>query len=412
MRIASVILPAGLLTMSMPALAESYQWVQYTHAGLEARLTTSDSACPAIRIDGATSVMSVHAAPGPEYPVTTCKIVLPAGAKAASIADVPLALPKADPQRIVVIGDTGCRIKGKKAQACNDPVQWPFRLVAEMAAHQKPDLIVHVGDYHYRETACPEGFVGCEGTPFGDNWAVWRADFFAPGDTLLRAAPWIMTRGNHEECNRGGKGWSRTLEPTAFDADKGCNGMSTPFSVALPNLAIAVMDVSTASEEKVDETEAATFRAQFATLADKGPTWLALHRPIWSAEEVEKGVAVGDNRTLAAAALGTIPKNVNAMLSGHHHSFQVFNYDADLPVQITSGHGGDYLDKGTPLDPAGFVINGVTIKSGINVPKKFGFSMFEKQASGDWSILNYDAYGKVLTRCTLSGRQAVCAPVG
>jgi hypothetical protein len=168
MRIASVILAAGLLTMSMPARAESYQWVQYTHAGLEARVTMSDSACPSIRIDGATSAMSVHAAPAPDYPVTTCKNVLPLGAKAATIADVPLALPKADPQRIVVIGDTGCRIKGKKAQACNDPVQWPFRLVAEMAAHQKPDLIVHVGDYHYRETTCPEGFVGCEGTPFGD----------------------------------------------------------------------------------------------------------------------------------------------------------------------------------------------------------------------------------------------------
>jgi len=391
------------------AWAESYQWVQYAPAGLEARTVTTEAACPPATIDGATVAMAVHAAPGPAYPVTTCKVAIPSGAKTAAIDGKPLALPKADPKRIIVIGDTGCRMKGTKSQACNDPVEFPFRLVAEIAAHKRPDLVLHVGDYHYRETPCPEGVAGCAGSPFGDTWAVWRADFFAPADTLLRAAPWIVTRGNHEECQRGGKGWSRTLEPTAFDAGKGCNGLSAPYVVRLRDMAIAVLDVSTVAEETVDESEVARFRAQFAALADKGPTWIALHRPIWSAGAVENGVAVGDNRTLAAAALGHIPGNVTALFSGHHHSFQVFNYDADLPVQIVCGHGGDYLEQGAPLDPAGFVINGVRIKSGINVPKKFGFAMLEKQADGAWSLLNYDAYGQLLTRCTMAGRNVQCA---
>jgi hypothetical protein len=401
----------ALAAATTSARAESYHWVQYVPGGVEARAITEQAICPEAKIDEAVVAMAIHSGPGENYPITTCKVAVPATAKSASIAGVPLVLPKAEPQKILVIGDTGCRMKGKKAQACNDPVKWPFRLIAEVAAHQKPDLVLHVGDYHYRETACPEGFAGCVGSPFGDTWAVWRADFFSPAETLLRTAPWVMTRGNHEECKRGGKGWSRTLEPTPFDVGKGCNGMSDPYMIALPGVNLAVLDVSTAEEDKVDETAVAKFKAQFASLADKGPTWVTLHRPIWSSEAIDDaGKPVGDNKTLAAAGFGAIPKNVNALFSGHHHSFMAFNYDADLPVQLISGHGGDYLDSGTPADPAGFMINNVLIKSGINVAKKFGYAMLEKQADGTWAYMNYDMMGKLLTRCTLAGRAVSCAP--
>ena len=44
----------------------------------------------------------------------------------------------------------------------------------------KPDLVIHVGDYFYRENACPADATGCQGTPFGDNWPTWAADFFNP----------------------------------------------------------------------------------------------------------------------------------------------------------------------------------------------------------------------------------------
>ncbi len=40
-------------------------------------------------------------------------------------------------------------------QACNDPAQWPFERVADAAAATAPDLVIHVGDYHYREGALP-----------------------------------------------------------------------------------------------------------------------------------------------------------------------------------------------------------------------------------------------------------------
>ena len=46
-----------------------------------------------------------------------------------------------DIKRIVVIGDTGCRLKGSFTQDCNDPVKWPFAVVARLAAARHPDLV-------------------------------------------------------------------------------------------------------------------------------------------------------------------------------------------------------------------------------------------------------------------------------
>src|SRR5262249_52417530 len=157
----------------------------------------------------------------------------------------------------------------------NDPVEWPFRLIAEVAAQQKPDLVIHVGDYLYRETPCPAGNLGCAGSPSGDTWAAWQADFFAPAETLLRTVPWVFVRGNHEVCDRGGQGWSRTLEPYAFNAQKGCNETAPPFAVAFDGLTLVALDVAPALGEKVNEVQAGFYRQQYKSLAQltSGPTW-------------------------------------------------------------------------------------------------------------------------------------------
>ena len=63
---------------------------------------------------------------------------------------------------------TGCRIKDEddknsadaatfgiervKWQACDYPKKWPFQSVASHAAQSKPALVVHVGDFLYRES--------------------------------------------------------------------------------------------------------------------------------------------------------------------------------------------------------------------------------------------------------------------
>ena len=150
------------------------------------------------------------------FPVLTCEARIPAGTTQASVSGQPLPLPRARPERIVVIGDTGCRLKDNgDYQDCNRPEAYPFARIAALAAAWKPDLVVHVGDYHYRENACPADRPGCAGSPWGYGWDAWNADFFAPGQPLLRAAPWVMARGNHESCSRGGQGFWRFLDPRA-----------------------------------------------------------------------------------------------------------------------------------------------------------------------------------------------------
>jgi len=406
---ASLLCCVAIVLVAPSASAEHYHWVQYGRDGLDARAITDATTCPSAQIDGVPAVMMVRAAPDDSFPVTACALPLPAGTRSAAIAEVPLALPPAQPRRILVIGDTGCRLKGSYVQACNDPVRWPFRLIAEVAAQRKPDLVIHVGDYHYRETPCPSGDAGCAGSPFGDVWPVWQADFFAPAETLLRIAPWVFVRGNHEECGRGGRGWSRFIAPDAFaDGPTGCNGPSNPFVVRLPGLALAVVDVSVAREDTLDTTQVDEFRRQYLGLAgEAGPIWILQHRPIWSPGGVFAGKLVGDNRTLEAAAQDSLPANVTMILSGHHHLFQVLTYRTGQPAQVVVGHGGDYLNQPSSIDPATWTFGPVAVDSGINVAADFGFAMLEQLDDG-WRLTDYDKLGVTVRTCTLQGRAAAC----
>ena len=392
--------------------AETYRWVQHVPGGLEARAISENGVCPAALVDGAAVAMRLRSTPGEQYPITVCALPLPSGTQRLQIGDTAMVLPRTSPQRILVIGDTGCRLKGKRVQACNDPVAWPFRAGAAHVAQLKPDLIVHVGDFHYRESPCPEGNSGCAGTPYGDTWAVWKEDFFSPVGKLLATAPWVLVRGNHEECDRGGRGWARTLDPYAWSADSGCLPPAEPYLVDIGGVAIAVVDVSTADEDSANEQQAARYRQQYAKVAGDAnkPVWIAQHRPIWALETTTPKPA-GDNKTLAAAAVDGFAANVAALLSGHHHVLEVLTYERDLPPQLISGHGGDDLSTGVPVKSDGMLINGVPVKRGIAKAGSFGYSLLERANTAEnapWIFSGFDYQGKLLLKCTLRGREAVC----
>ena len=133
-----------------------YRWVQYVPGGIEARAVTDAATCPTAVIDGAAATMIERSAPGENYPVRACALPIPKGAKLVTLDRKPMPLPKERPDRILLIGDTGCRLKGAQVQDCNDITQWPFRTGADISASFKPDLVLHVGDMHYRESDCPE----------------------------------------------------------------------------------------------------------------------------------------------------------------------------------------------------------------------------------------------------------------
>ncbi|HEY0281715.1 MAG TPA: metallophosphoesterase, partial [Rhizomicrobium sp.] len=438
-------------------------WVQLgPGGGIEARAVVEGKACPAVYVDQHERAMQVRAAPDGKF-ATVCAALIPKEARQAAImfrayrappphsgagvaaweawikeetglplpgtdaseADwlawsgavnqkaqyhiVPLALPAPDPHRIVVLGDTGCRVKGKVLQDCSDPKAWPFAEIAAKAAKLKPDLVIHVGDYPSRESACPAGFAGCAGTPFGDNWPTWDADFFAPAKPLLAAAPWVFVRGNHEECERAGPGWLRLLGPLPFDAVAPCAAHLAPYSVPLGAENLVVMDDANAPDTSIASNMIAVYRSEIAALANApSPSWLLLHRPIWGAISGPLGLPIGGNQTLIAA-VGTsgIPAPVELMLSGHIHSFEALNYGPKdrVPPQLIAGIGGDRLEP-TPAILKGTVFqgkSGVFVKDGLSLPGH-GFLLMVKSADG-WTINVHDASGKTKRTCFFrSGR--------
>src|SRR5580658_10123968 len=113
-RIALLALAAFLSTVD---LCNAAAWVQMVAGGaVEARAISSGTACPSAVLDGKSAAMTVRAAADAKFPLV-CALAIPSGAKSLTIDTQVLALPVTDPQRILVLGDTGCRIKGTALQA-------------------------------------------------------------------------------------------------------------------------------------------------------------------------------------------------------------------------------------------------------------------------------------------------------
>lgn len=387
------------------------RWVQLgPGAAIEARIVTAAPTCPAVMIDGASAEMHERAAPDGAFNVRLCSATIPKSAKSASVAGMPLPVWKAAPDRIVVIGDTGCRIKGSTVQACNDPAKWPFPQIARQAAKLKPDLVIHVGDYLYRESACPPGDTGCAGTPSGDNWPTWNADFFTPAAPLLSAAPWVIVRGNHEDCTRSGAGWLRLLGPLTFKAGETCADHLAPYAVPLGAMALVVMDDASAPDVYSDSSLIAAYANDFASLGKLAhtPLWLALHRPIWGAVSGPLGITMGGNRTLSDALKNPHElDSVELMLAGHIHTFEALNYDG-APPQIIAGNGGDNLDS-APADLSGVNLSGRFVKQGISLPG-FGILLMTRDGAA-WNLDEVRADGSVAHHCRFASRHLDCGKV-
>ncbi len=403
----------GLALLAGPAQAESlYSWTQYVPGGLEARAVTREAQCPQARIDRRATSMRVRADRNTAFPVLVCALAIPRAAKSVEIEGEALPLPKPRADNILVLGDTGCRVTRLINQSCNDPADWPFAAGARAQAGTTPDVIVHVGDMLYRETPCRPLNEGCANTPHGDIWAVWESDFFAPAKPLLRAAPLVMVRGNHEVCGRGGRGWSRLLDPYPLVSASGCLSPGAPFAVDLGGLSLVAMDVSTAGEGDKLEAQIARYRAQFESLeglAPQGPIWLAMHRPIRAAAGAMLGFVAGQNKVLAQASQNVTPGRVAAILSGHIHTFQALAY-TDLPTQLVSGHSGAELHWTAPDDVKGLVIEGATVVSGTGRSGVHGFVTLTRDGPGadDWLIANRDFSGKTLDKCRMMKRKLTC----
>jgi hypothetical protein len=364
-------------------------------------------------IDGKSIPMVRRAGPSADFPLTICQLLLPTGTRQASVRGAALPLPLETPKRLVIFGDTGCRLKGDDIQNCDNPRDWPFALVARLAAGHHPDLVIHVGDYYYRESPCPAGRAGCAGSPWGDNWNSWNADFFQPAAPLLRAAPWIMVRGNHEACDRGGPGWFMLLDGAA--TPQVCPAESAPMVIDAGGLAFYVLDSSGTDDRHTPPAAVSAFAAQLDALKTTPPTqpaWILTHRPIWGLAPVANAGPLGPielpiNATEQAAAKGRDLEGVAMVVSGHIHHFASFSWAGQRPPQLIVGTGGDV---GEPGDTPRFIDGDVDI-DGMTAHRfgfdRYGFLVLDRTAHG-WSGAFYNVHDQPIASCALVARQLVC----
>lgn len=379
--------------------------------GVDVRAVTAPGmACPKVVADGKVLPGTTRGTPDADYPIQVCVAHAPESVRHITADGLPVPAPPHRIQRIVVIGDTGCRLKGKAVQACNSPSEWPFASVALRAAAQKPDLVIHVGDYHYRETPCPEGNPGCAGSPFGDNWAVWKADFFTPATPLLAAAPWVLVRGNHEICSRGGHGWAHVLDPHPGDA--ACTDDTAPYALHLDRLTLLMLDGSNAADDKADPAQVADYRAQLQTLLAHVPahSWLLTHRPVWSLVQGVPGLPAGTglNLTEQAAIRGLVPPGLDMAVSGHVHSFMSYEFGPARPAQLVVGDSGDMNDAITQPDMTAYPIDGMKPRRAFGLGN-YGYVVLDRAADGtSWNATVRAVDDHVLARCHIAGRLQSC----
>jgi len=425
---------AGCATIGQAPAFSSFV-VLGEHGTAVARVLIDAPACPEIVIDQRPQAMALRApaatlalrstpsAPADSkpaaFPLLTCEAPLPASASHASVLGRALPLPTPAPRRIVVIGDTGCRLQknSHSYQACNDSAAYPFAAIAAAAAAWRPELVIHVGDYHYRENACPDGNAGCAGSPWGYGWDAWNADFFAPGAALLQAAPWVMARGNHENCLRGGQGYWRLLDPRPLLAGRDCNlaaddavgNYSDPYAVPIgQDTQLLVLDTASTSWKglKPGELGYDKYRDLYRkldALAQQAPRNLGIaHHPL---------LGMGADRKADGATV-LLPAGIQAMLSGHVHLWQQVSFASGHPSQFIAGFSGTAEDT-VPLPER--LPDGVTPAPGAQVEQfsswvdGFGFMSMERLGADQWLVQVHDQQGRVRNTCRLDGKRSRCA---
>lgn len=394
------------------------------------RVLTQTATCPTLDVDGQPQAMGLRIAPSTHPRSDQPSATFPL--RVCELRDIPATTPvrwqgklipqlNGTPKKIVVLGDTGCRTKWPAFfQSCRDPQQWPLAEVAQQAAWEHPDAVIHVGDYAYRESPCTSQ--GCAGTPYGYGWDVWQADFFQPMAPLLAAAPWVVVRGNHESCARAGQGWFRLLDPLPYDEHHACLDAhhlhelpDPPYAVPLgEGLQWIVMDSTavTARQPHRDNPIVALYAQQFATvsrLASQAEhNWLMMHHPILGYGYLPLIGFEPANPMLSAALAqqhypGWTPPGIQLVLQGHVHTFELSTFKNADPVGLIAGFGGSMLEPQFPswVPDHQSITPRVQLNKSVN-DQHYGYLLLEDRGHGTWQLTEKSPQGALRRICQLA----------
>lgn len=383
--------------------------------------------------------------------VLVCEAAVPKAARSASIDGkrIPAAMPK-QVDSVAVLGDSGCRIKGSTAQACNDPAAWPLARVSKSISRDRPDVVLYLGDYFYREAACPAGSAAecggspepLPGAPFTDSAWGWVADVLVPMAPLFASAPVVSLRGNHELCYRGGNGFFLMFDP-AFGTADACAPSSTgqapvvyspTWSVDLPvvgdrTLRLVMVDSANGSDTSIDDTIAAAQRPLYADARrmarGSSESWLLTHRPISAVVTSDylpnpPGTATTWTSITNVYSSQGLLDRFDLTLSSHIHLAQATNVPT-LPPELVLGNAGTDLDpptgysippygpltdgEGQPLAPDALPIPTATyLKTWV----RFGYALATPAKSG-WTLELKGIDGRRFATCRTGSGQLMCS---
>jgi hypothetical protein len=344
-------------------------------------IVARESNCPSVGIDGV-PVATVERRPDLQRAeafeaIKLCVAYHRARADSVTFSDgteVPVRLRQSTsgPDRIAIFGDTGCR--GNPKQACKGD-KWPFGKIAANVAYDNPDLIVHLGDYLYTDN---------------DNWTDWRKYFFEPARFLLKSAPWMLVRGNHENLQEGNQ-WAgyeyffgeqerlrlddeiEGAKPYAIDLSAKLRVIVADSSISFAFKKVESGDLSSANCDTwpgKDKGICDVIKAQLRFVVNLMPppsesnpqVWLMTHVPVFGLEREDEE----DKATKKKQKVDRIPKpsammlsawmknrvtGINRIFSGDRHLLQVITPNGQ-PIQIAVGTGGVNLDDfPKTLDP-------------------------------------------------------------
>ena len=101
-------------------------WTELASDGtLSVRIAVAaGTVCPKATADGIDLPMAPGAGADDDFPVVVCDARAPAVTRQLIVGNSPAPILPEEVRRIVVIGDTGCRLEGRAIQDCNNPVSY------------------------------------------------------------------------------------------------------------------------------------------------------------------------------------------------------------------------------------------------------------------------------------------------
>lgn len=376
-----------LLLIESRAWAFPYTWVQYIDQAVSIRTITSELLCPTIVIDNKKFLMTERfLLKHDKKIIRVCESIQPSYAS-GSVNKHKLPILPHTLRKIIMFGDSGIK-------STQTVTQWPLNKIINLITKEKPDIIIHLGDFIYSHTNSTNNL----------NWISWENEWFKPAQSALLHAPWIFIRGNQERCHREWFGWQIFLAPHSYTPE--CILSFQPFIINIGKIQFIIHDSSFADPDlqSINLDKNVFSQLQF----NASETWLLTHRPpfgILKQAAQHKNII---NKINFISDIFFISNKLDYIFSGHIHSFEIVNVEKNKPLlsQIVIGTGGVQLEKEIPEQTSPIPYETVHLHL-IKYINEFGYLVLE-QINNKWNATFKNQNGQAIVSCQLTNKNTIC----